>query len=174
MGACVIQKRREEPPADIVYVIGGGYGKRWIQSDAAPGLPRYNDIHDNRGYGDSAFMLMLAKRYVPVETVRHNTDTLRLTALRVDSVFMHDSIAVMLRGDTVYITKYRDRFRYRTHTDTVYKSVIDTARISVPYPVERQLSRWEQTKMDFGGMAIGGIAIAVCIAVIWLIKKFRK
>ncbi|OKY84363.1 MAG: hypothetical protein BHV69_10100 [Bacteroidales bacterium 52_46] len=112
--------------------------------------------------------------YVPVETVRHNTDTLRLTALRVDSVFMHDSIAVMLRGDTVYITKYRDRFRYRTHTDTVYKAVIDTARISVPYPVERQLSRWEQTKMDFGGMAIGGIAIAVCIAVIWLIKKFRK
>lgn len=112
--------------------------------------------------------------YVPVETVQHHTDTLRLTRLRVDSVFMHDSIAVLARGDTVYITKYRDRFRYRNHVDTVYKATVDTARISVPYPVERQLSRWEQTKMDFGGMAIGGIAIAVCIAVIWLIRKFRK
>lgn len=112
--------------------------------------------------------------YVPVETVCHHTDTLRLTALRVDSVFMHDSIAVLARGDTVYITKYCDRFRYRNHVDTVYKATVDTARISVPYPVERQLSRWEQMKMDFGGMAIGGIAIAVCIAVIWLIKKFRK
>lgn len=112
--------------------------------------------------------------YVPVETVQHHTDTLRLTRLRVDSVFMHDSIAVLARGDTVYITKYRDRFRYRNHVDTVYKATVDTARISVPNPVERQLSRWEQTKMDFGGMAIGGIAIAVCIAVIWLIRKFRK
>lgn len=112
--------------------------------------------------------------YVPVETVRHHTDTLRLSALRVDSVFMHDSVAVMMRGDTVYITKYRDRLRYRNHVDTVYKATVDTARISVPYPVERQLSRWEQAKMDFGGMAIGGIGIAVFIAVIWLIKKFRK
>lgn len=112
--------------------------------------------------------------YVPMETVWHHTDTLRLTALRVDSVFMHDSIAVMQQGDTVYITKYRDRFRYRTHTDTVYRAVIDTARIAVPYPVERQLSRWESVKQEAGGIAIGGIVIAICIAVIWLIKKFRK
>lgn len=112
--------------------------------------------------------------YVPVETVRHHTDTLRLTRLRVDSVFMHDSVAVMMRGDTVYIAKYRDRFRYRTHTDTVYKAVIDTARISVPYPVERQLSRWENVKQEVGGLAIGSVLVAICIAVIWLIKKYRK
>lgn len=46
--------------------------------------------------------------------------------------------------------------------------------IPIPYPVERQLTRWEQTKMDFGGFALGGVAVALCIAVVWLIKKFRK
>lgn len=46
--------------------------------------------------------------------------------------------------------------------------------IPVPYPVVRELSRWEQTKMDFGGFALGGVAAALCIAVVWLIRKFRK
>ena len=45
--------------------------------------------------------------------------------------------------------------------------------IPVPYPVERQLTRWERTKMDFGGMAIGGLIVAV-IAVAWLVFKKRK
>lgn len=50
---------------------------------------------------------------------------------------------------------------------------------SVPsiVPVERELSKWEKAKMDFGGMAMGGagvLFIALCIAVIWLIRKKRK
>lgn len=112
--------------------------------------------------------------YVPVETVTHHTDTLRLTTLRVDSVFQRDSVSLIQRGDTVFLTKYRDRFRYRDRIDTVYKATVDTARISVPYPVERKLTKWEKTKQDVGGMAIGGLVIAVCVVVIWLIKKFRK
>lgn len=72
------------------------------------------------------------------------------------------------------ITKYRDRYRVKELTDTVYQSAIDSVKISVPYPVERELSRWERTKMDFGGMAIGALVIALCVAVAWLIKKFRK
>lgn len=114
------------------------------------------------------------KVYIPMETVSYHTDTVRLTQVRVDSVFMRDSVALVQRGDTVFLTKYRDRFRYRDRIDTVYKATVDTARISVPYPVERKLTKWEQTKQDVGGMAIGGLLIAICILVIWLIKKFRK
>lgn len=116
----------------------------------------------------------MTTKYVPVETVRYSTDTLRTVQLRWDSIFLHDSVAVIQRGDTVFQTRYRDRVRYRDQIDTVYRAVIDTARIAVPYPVEKQLSRWEQTKMDFGGMAIGVLIIVVCIAVLWLINKFRK
>lgn len=44
----------------------------------------------------------------------------------------------------------------------------------VPYPVERELSRWEAIKMDFGGVALGAVAAVICVAVVWLVKKFRK
>lgn len=114
------------------------------------------------------------KVYVPVESVVSRTDTIYSAKVRVDSVTMRDSVAVFQKGDTVLITKYRDRYRVKELTDTVYQSAIDSVKISVPYPVERELSRWERTKMDFGGMAIGALVIALCVAVAWLIKKFRK
>lgn len=114
------------------------------------------------------------KVYVPVESVVSRTDTIYSAKVRVDSVIMRDSVAVFQKGDTVTITKYRDRYRVKELTDTVYQSAIDSVKVSVPYPVERELSRWERTKMDFGGMAIGALIIALCVAVAWLIKKFRK
>lgn len=112
--------------------------------------------------------------YTPVESVNVRTDTVYSAKVRVDSIVLHDSVAVVQRGDTVLVTRYRDRYRVREHTDTLYKSVIDSVRVAVPYPVERTLTRWEQTKQDVGGMALGALVIAVCIAVVWLIKKFRK
>ena len=114
------------------------------------------------------------KVYVPVESVVSRTDTIYSAKVRVDSVIMRDSVSVFQKGDTVLITKYRDRYRVKELTDTVYQSAIDSVKVSVPYPVERELSRWERTKMDFGGMAIGALVIALCVAVAWLIKKFRK
>lgn len=114
------------------------------------------------------------KVYVPVESIVSRTDTIYSAKVRVDSVIMRDSVAVFQKGDTVTITKYRDRYRVKELTDTVYQSAIDSVKVSVPYPVERELSRWERTKMDFGGMAIGALVIALCVAVAWLIKKFRK
>lgn len=50
----------------------------------------------------------------------------------------------------------------------------DSVYVEKPVEVERPLTKWEQVKMDLGGFAIGGIAVALCIAVVWLIKKFRK
>lgn len=114
------------------------------------------------------------KVYVPVESVVSRTDTIYSAKVRIDSVIMRDSVAVFQKGDTVTITKYRDRYRVKELTDTVYQSAIDSVKVSVPYPVERELSRWERTKMDFGGAAIGALVIALCAAVAWLIKKFRK
>lgn len=46
-----------------------------------------------------------------------------------------------------------------------------TDSVAVPYPVERELSKWEKTKMDFGGVAIGGLIAGICVAVAWLAMR---
>lgn len=124
-----------------------------------------------------AFLMWSCTRrvYVPVENTAVRTDTVYQAKLRVDSVVFRDSVAMIQRGDTVYMTKYRDRLRYRERIDTVYQSAVDSVKVSVPYPVERPLTKWEQTKMDFGGMFLGGlIAVVVSAVIVWIVKRKRR
>lgn len=110
------------------------------------------------------------KVYVPLESVRTEKDM--VTRWLTDTVIQNDTRFIFVKGDTVI--DWRDRWRERIKEvhDTLYIERTDTVR--VPVPVERKLKKWEQTKMDFGGAAIGATVVVLCIAVIWLIKKFRK
>lgn len=104
-----------------------------------------------------------------------------------------ESIVLNTQGDTVRLT--RTRYVYLSSNrekelETENKTLRDSLSMvntrlesiktdSVPsiVTVERELSRWEKVKMDFGGMAIGGagvLFIALCVAVVWLIKKGRR
>lgn len=108
--------------------------------------------------------------YVPVEQVRteyHDRDVERVVT---DTV--RDTRFVLIKGDTVI--DWRDRWHTQKEYvhDTCYIERNDS--IPVPYPVEKKLSRWEQAKMDFGGFALGGIAVALCAAVVWLARRFRQ
>lgn len=115
------------------------------------------------------------KVYVPTEHIVYSTDTVYEAVLRVDSVIQRDSVAVVQKGDTVLITRYRDRYRVKERTDTVYKAKTDSVRVREPYPVERELTKWEQTKMDFGGIFLGGLcAVAVLAVAVWIIKRKRR
>lgn len=113
--------------------------------------------------------------YVPVENTVTRTDTVCSAKVRVDSVIYRDSIAVVQKGDTVYYTKYRDRYKVRQRTDTVYQAVTDSVKVKVPYPVERKLTAWERTKMDFGGIFLGGmVAAIICAVLVWIVKRKRR
>lgn len=117
------------------------------------------------------------KVYVPTEHIVYSTDTVYEAVLRVDSVIQRDSVAVVQKGDTVLITRYRDRYRVKERTDTVtvYQAVVDSVNVSTPYPVERELTKWEHTKMDFGGMFLGGlIAVVVSAVIVWIVKRKRR
>ena len=115
------------------------------------------------------------KVYVPTEHIVYSTDTVHEAVLRVDSVIQRDSVAVVQKGDTVLITRCRDRYRVKERTDTVYKAKTDSVRVREPYPVERELTKWEQTKMDFGGMVLGGlIAVGVAAVIVWIVKRKRR
>lgn len=111
-----------------------------------------------------------ATKYVPVESVR--TEYRDHDVLRVDSVMLHDSVVIRSAGDTVLMEKWRWRDRVSIVRDTV--SVTKTDSIQVPYPVEKQLTRWERAKMDFGGIAIGACAATLILAAIGIARNIRQ
>ena len=118
------------------------------------------------------------KVYVPTETVRTEYKDRVVEAVRVDTAIMRDSVAVYVNGDTVRITKYRDRWRTRIIERHDTCTVTKTDSVQVPVQVERKLTRWERTKMDAGGIAIGILGVAALSGLAWLAwlayKKRRR
>lgn len=67
--------------------------------------------------------------------------------------------------------------KMRTQPDTVYlpsKEVTVTKEVNVPYPVEKELTRWQQMKLELGGWALGIIITVSLIIIGWLIYKSKK
>lgn len=108
-------------------------------------------------------------KYVPVETVKH--DSIYINKVQVDSVYHRDSIYVVDKGDTVFLYKDRYIYKYKDRTDTLY--VTKTDSIQVPYPVEKELTRWQQFQLDVGRWAILIIAIIISVMTIWIIHKLK-
>lgn len=64
--------------------------------------------------------------------------------------------------------------KMRTQPDTVYlpsKEVVVSKTENIPYPVEKELTRWQQFRLDVGGWAIGIICIGILVFVIRFIIK---
>lgn len=105
-------------------------------------------------------------RFVPVPEYHTLYKTRVDTVQRWDSVYFRDSVYMAAKGDTVYLTKthWRERFRnvYHIKTDTI----MQRDSIRVPYPVEKQLTKWERWKMDLGGLAMGVAAVLVILVII--------
>lgn len=127
-----------------------------------------------------------------LDVIKTLTERLHQKERQVDSLMQSHNERLVLNDNGDTLRHDRETIVYRSsHRETELEKLLESKNdsirylrqqlesikadtIPVPYPVERQLSRWEQTKMDFGGMAIGGLIIALCVAVAWLIKKFRK
>ena len=107
------------------------------------------------------------ERVVVVETVR--ADTLRLSHNIRDSVWLHDSIYIRDKGDTMWIERWHTRWRDRTVHDTTYISKTDS--VPVPYPVEvkvpKPLAWWQSVLIRIG-------AVTVAILLLWLGWKAAK
>lgn len=103
-------------------------------------------------------------KYVPVAMTEyrdryiHQTDSF----VKTDSVWVHDSVSVVVRGDTIF----NDRWHYKLKDRIVYKSKTDTIRVkdSVPYKVEVPVEKvvYKEKKTGFFQIVsetIGNIAI---------------
>ena len=105
-------------------------------------------------------------QYVPVESVRIEYKT--RDSIRYDSIYQRDSIYTLVKGETDYQYRYKYLYKYQylNRTDTMIK--IDS--VQVPYPIEKQLSRWQTIKQEIGGIAIG-VIVALLFIIAWLIRR---
>lgn len=102
-----------------------------------------------------------------VERVR--TDTLMITKHQRDSIWLHDSTIVKVKGDTVEVERWHTKYVEKAVHDTIYKSKTDSIPVPVPVEkkVEKQLSGWQNFRLWMGNIAL----IAILMFVGWRILK---
>ena len=102
----------------------------------------------------------------PMETVVR--DSLYITHRMIDRVLIRDSVFERHVHDTIYRYRERETVRYLSLRDTLYIERRDS--VSVPYPVERQLNKWQQARMHLGDISVIALILGVIYVVLWLIK----
>ena len=109
-------------------------------------------------------------QYIPV--IEHHTDTLIQTKIQKDSIYVHDSVTVQQRGDTVWVDRWHTKWVNHLERDTTYISKTDT--VPKPYPVETikevpaKLTWWQQTRLHLANIVLWLLAL---LAVIYVGKK---
>ena len=94
-----------------------------------------------------------------------------------DSIYVHDSIFTLIKGDTVYIYKNKETNRLVNKTDTIIK----TDTIKVPVEITKTVTKaethikevnklywWQKILMSIGGI----VFVLIIICIILKIKKY--
>jgi len=123
----------------------------------------------------SFFCRCTTTKYVPVTEYRDRIVNKTDSFLKTDSVYVHDSVSVYIRGDTVYKDKfrlqYKDRYIVRNKSDTLI------VRDSIPYRVniikEKQLSSTDKTFIGLGKIFSVIIFIGVLAFIGWIYWRLK-
>ena len=99
-------------------------------------------------------------------------DSLYITQRMIDRVLIRDSVYERHVHDTVYKYKERETVRYLAMRDTLYVERMDS--VSVPYPVERKLTKWEAVRMRMGYILLVSVNIGLIYVVIWIIRRRKR
>ena len=105
-------------------------------------------------------------KVVTVEKVK--TDTTYITKQKRDSIWLHDSIHVTERGDTIRIEKWHTKYIEREVHDTLYRAKVDS--IPVPYEVIKEVPRKKST-IELVVFCIGIITIMALVLFLGLKLK---
>ena len=106
-------------------------------------------------------------RVVTVEKVR--TDTTYITKQQRDSIWLHDSIHVMERGDTISIERWHTKYISKEVHDTLYRAKTDS--IPVPYEVIKEVPRkstWFERIMFCTGI------VSILCLILFVAKKMER
>lgn len=67
--------------------------------------------------------------------------------------------------------------KMKTQPDTVYlpsKEVTVTKDVKVPYPIEKELTKWQKLCVNVGGWAIGIVIITIIGVVCWVVYRLKR
>lgn len=91
-----------------------------------------------------------------------------------DSVFVRDSIFLRQKGDTCFLDRWHEKSIYKNVYKVKVDSFLKRDSIPVPYPVEKQLSKWEQFQLKYAVWSFGALCMLLIVLGYKLYKKIKN
>ena len=109
-------------------------------------------------------------KYVSVPEYHTEYKTRTDSILKRDSVWIHDSVSVWMKNDTVYKDRWHTEWRYHNIDKIRQDTILKKDSVRVPYPVEKRLSKWQQVKVDYF-VPLVCLCVIFLLPLLWLIKR---
>jgi hypothetical protein len=110
---------------------------------------------------------LFSPKVIEKVVIQHDTTAVH----QLDSIFFRDSIWMKeyVKGDTVYVEKYKDRYVYKDkwHDRYIYKEFHDTTTVTVEKEVEKELSSMQKAKIGLFWWLLAGLV--GCLG--WIFRK---
>jgi hypothetical protein len=111
-------------------------------------------------------------KYVPV--IEHKIDTVWQNHTSHDSIYLHDSTYVFVKGDTLYMERWHTKYVEREVHDTLYQAVHDS--IPQPYPVIKEvpaeLTWWQHFRISLANILLWVVGIVAVVTLVrWWLKQ---
>ena len=136
--------------------------------------------------GIALFMYSCKTEYIPVEQthIEHHwhTDSIiqkdsvvkesKTTVMQLDSVAMAQYGIQLKNAERAWLVKSWELERQIEQLQKM-SAIRDTVRdtIQVPYSVEKKLSKWQQTKVDWGGWAILAADVMIILFFVFALRR---
>ena len=111
---------------------------------------------------------IVVPEYHSVYVNKHDTLT------KHDSIYQKEFVDRYIKGDTVYLTRTKVDYRYRTLFRTRWRDSLRVDSITKIREVPARLTRWQKVKQDIGGWAMAALSGAILAVVVWLIYRGKK
>lgn len=122
-----------------------------------------------------AFLLSGCKtKYVPMEKIEYRNVVKHDTLHTSDSVFVRDSVFLRQRGDTCFLDRWHEKTIYKNVYMVKVDSFLKRDSIPVPYPVEKQLSKWERFQLKYAVWSFGALCMLLIVLGYKLYKKIKN
>ena len=123
----------------------------------------------------AVFLLSGCKtKYISIEKVVYQNAIKHDTLHTSDSVFVRDSIYLSQKGDTCYLDRWHEKTVFKNVYMVKVDSFLKRDSIPVPYPVEKELSKWEQFQLKYAVWSFGALCMLLIILGYKLYKKIKN
>lgn len=98
-----------------------------------------------------------------------------MTVREVDSTQLA-ALGIQIKGLKNALLIERNKLLQKISNEKTHKvdTIMQRDSIPVPYPVEKQLTKWQRWKMDMGGWAMGVAAVLVILVILKVTKIAHK